>query len=212
MNKEQAFIIFYDASCTGNQKSKNVKIGILANIAHRRPCFHIRIHFFSTGNITCAIIWANFCFLFATSVCGGFAVFYRQALHQNDLWYCPISLCLIGCWRLFIYIQETSAIIGSRLVEAEATEEKISIAREKYRTVATRGSVLYFVVAQLAEIDPMYQYSLKYFNQVSLHIACTPSDYRNWKHFCPKLWHVCFGLNHALISRKPDLSHNVGKK
>lgn len=62
--------------------------------------------------------------------------------------------------------QETSAVIAARLIETEATEEKISIAREKYRTVATRGSVLYFVVAQLADIDPMYQYSLKYFKQV----------------------------------------------
>lgn len=51
-------------------------------------------------------------------------------------------------------------------METEATEDKISVAREKYRSVATRGSVLYFVVAQLAEIDPMYQYSLKYFSQV----------------------------------------------
>ncbi|KAG5888365.1 hypothetical protein JTB14_033502 [Gonioctena quinquepunctata] len=62
--------------------------------------------------------------------------------------------------------KETSAIIEARLIETEATEEKISVAREKYRSVATRGSVLYFVVAQLAEIDPMYQYSLKYFNQI----------------------------------------------
>ncbi|GJQ70897.1 hypothetical protein Trydic_g814 [Trypoxylus dichotomus] len=62
--------------------------------------------------------------------------------------------------------KETSAVIAARLIETEATEEKISVAREKYRTVATRGSVLYFVVAQLADIDPMYQYSLKYFNQL----------------------------------------------
>ncbi|XP_057658316.1 dynein axonemal heavy chain 6 isoform X1 [Diorhabda carinulata] len=62
--------------------------------------------------------------------------------------------------------KETSAIIEARLIETEATEEKISVAREKYRIVAIRGSVLYFVVADLADIDPMYQYSLKYFNQV----------------------------------------------
>ena len=55
----------------------------------------------------------------------------------------------------------------NRLKEAEMTEEKISTAREKYRVVATRGSVMYFVVASLAEIDPMYQYSLKYFKNVS---------------------------------------------
>jgi len=46
------------------------------------------------------------------------------------------------------------------------TEEKITAAREKYRPVATRGSVMYFVVASMAEVDSMYQYSLKYFKQV----------------------------------------------
>lgn len=63
--------------------------------------------------------------------------------------------------------KETSAIIATRLIESESTEEKISVAREKYRSVANRGSVLYFVVANLANIDPMYQFSLKYFNQVN---------------------------------------------
>lgn len=53
------------------------------------------------------------------------------------------------------------------------TEEKITTAREKYRPVATRGSVMYFVVASMAEVDSMYQYSLKYFKQVmtNLYIA-----------------------------------------
>lgn len=66
-----------------------------------------------------------------------------------------------------VFLKETSAIIASRLLESETTEENISVAREKYRSVATRGSVLFFVVARLADIDPMYQYSLKYFKQVS---------------------------------------------
>lgn len=64
--------------------------------------------------------------------------------------------------------QETSEIINARLEETEATEISISAAREKYRSVATRGAVLYFAVAQLADIDPMYQFSLKYFNQVNV--------------------------------------------
>ncbi|KAF5891833.1 dynein heavy chain 6, axonemal, partial [Clarias magur] len=42
----------------------------------------------------------------------------------------------------------------------------INAAREKYRPVATRGSVMYFVIASLSEIDPMYQFSLKYFKQL----------------------------------------------
>jgi dynein heavy chain len=64
-------------------------------------------------------------------------------------------------------LQETSGLIVARLCEAEETETKISIAREGYRSVASRGSLLYFVVAQLADIDPMYQFSLRYFSLVS---------------------------------------------
>lgn len=60
----------------------------------------------------------------------------------------------------------TSEAIKSRLQEAEATELMINTAREKYRPVATRGSVMYFVIASLSEIDPMYQFSLKYFKQL----------------------------------------------
>ncbi|CAM5115591.1 unnamed protein product [Eretmochelys imbricata] len=60
----------------------------------------------------------------------------------------------------------TSGAIKTRLKEAESTEEKINAAREKYRPVATRGSVMYFVIASLSEIDPMYQFSLKYFKQL----------------------------------------------
>ena len=62
----------------------------------------------------------------------------------------------------------TSEAIQLRLQEAEATEEMINAARERYRPVATRGSLMYFVIASLSEIDPMYQFSLKYFKQVRL--------------------------------------------
>lgn len=77
--------------------------------------------------------------------------------------------------------KETSAIIEARLIETEATEVKISVAREKYRNVATKGSVLYFVVANLAEIDPMYQFSLKYFNQVNILSFINLLRYFNFK-------------------------------
>lgn len=58
-------------------------------------------------------------------------------------------------------------IIASRVIDAEETEHSISIARERYRAVAKRGSCLYFVVAQMSKIDSMYQFSLNYFNSVS---------------------------------------------
>ena len=57
-------------------------------------------------------------------------------------------------------------MISQRLKEAEATEGMISVARERYRVVAIRGSALYFVVANMSDVDPMYQFSLKYFKQL----------------------------------------------
>lgn len=69
----------------------------------------------------------------------------------------------------------TSETIKQRLEEAEATELQINSARERYRLVATRGSILYFVIASLSEIDPMYQFSLKYFKQVRRQASCHQS-------------------------------------
>ena len=60
----------------------------------------------------------------------------------------------------------TSTAINQRLSEAEITTNEINETREGYREVATRGSVIYFVVANLALIDPMYQYSLQYYKDL----------------------------------------------
>ncbi|XP_055843876.1 dynein axonemal heavy chain 6 [Episyrphus balteatus] len=62
--------------------------------------------------------------------------------------------------------KETSLIIAARLIDTEETEKMITATRERYRSLASRGAILYFVIAGLAEIDPMYQYSLKYFSMV----------------------------------------------
>ncbi|XP_049536716.1 dynein axonemal heavy chain 6 [Anopheles darlingi] len=62
--------------------------------------------------------------------------------------------------------KEMSTIIADRLIETERTEVSIAATREKYRILAARGAILYFVVASLSEIDPMYQFSLRYFTQV----------------------------------------------
>jgi dynein heavy chain len=60
----------------------------------------------------------------------------------------------------------TSIAINGRLVEAEHTTQEINQIREGYRVVATRGSVIYFVVANLALVDPMYQYSLQFYKEL----------------------------------------------
>eukprot|EP00948_MAST-09A_sp_MAST-9A-sp1_P000520 g520.t1 len=59
--------------------------------------------------------------------------------------------------------KKTSISINQRMEEAKVTNEEISNLRNQYRPVATRGSLIYFVVADLAKVDPMYQYSLQYF-------------------------------------------------
>ena len=60
----------------------------------------------------------------------------------------------------------TAVAIEGRLKEAEQTSKEINTARESYRIVANRGSVLYFVIASLGSIDAMYQYSLAFFKNL----------------------------------------------
>lgn len=56
--------------------------------------------------------------------------------------------------------------VKKALAESEETQKNIDEARSKCKPVATRGSILYFVVADLALIDPMYQFSLSYFSRL----------------------------------------------
>ncbi|XP_065087185.1 dynein axonemal heavy chain 6 [Ochlerotatus camptorhynchus] len=70
--------------------------------------------------------------------------------------------------------KETSIVIADRLVETEKTEMTIAATREKYRILASRGAVLYFVISSLAEIDPMYQFSLRYFSHVYCSVIAKP--------------------------------------
>lgn len=51
---------------------------------------------------------------------------------------------------------------------AEETEIKIAESREGYRDIAKHSSILFFSIADLDNIDPMYQYSLSWF--VNLYI------------------------------------------
>ncbi|KAH9276392.1 hypothetical protein BASA83_001085 [Batrachochytrium salamandrivorans] len=46
---------------------------------------------------------------------------------------------------------------------AEETEHKIDETRESYRSISNHSAVIYFCVADMANIDPMYQYSLTWF-------------------------------------------------
>ncbi|KAH9496161.1 Dynein heavy chain 6, axonemal [Bulinus truncatus] len=66
--------------------------------------------------------------------------------------------------------KKKSQEIYQRVGESEETEKNLNKARKRYLPVATRGSVIYFVIAELANIDVMYQYSLSWFQ--SMFSAC----------------------------------------
>lgn len=53
--------------------------------------------------------------------------------------------------------------VKEKLVIAGATNENITVAREEYRPVATRGAVIYFLLVEMAAVNPMYQSSLQQF-------------------------------------------------
>jgi len=56
--------------------------------------------------------------------------------------------------------------INEKKEVAKATEADIDAARESYRPVAYRTAVLFFCIVELTNIDPMYQYSLQWFQQL----------------------------------------------
>nr|XP_054595116.1 dynein axonemal heavy chain 11 [Nothobranchius furzeri] len=62
--------------------------------------------------------------------------------------------------------KHTAAEIELKVLEAKINEVKINEAREHYRPVAVRASLLYFIMNDLNKINPMYQFSLKAFNIV----------------------------------------------
>ncbi|XP_008412159.1 dynein heavy chain 12, axonemal [Poecilia reticulata] len=71
-----------------------------------------------------------------------------------------------------IQILDSAKIMSNEITKkqliAEKTEIKIAESREGYRPIAKHSSILFFSIADLTNIDPMYQYSLNWF--VNLYI------------------------------------------
>jgi len=56
----------------------------------------------------------------------------------------------------------TSTEINARIAQANIVEAEINETRMGYKRVAVRGSILYFVIADMSRINDMYQNSLEY--------------------------------------------------
>ncbi|CAL8367474.1 unnamed protein product [Boreogadus saida] len=72
--------------------------------------------------------------------------------------------------------KHTAAEIEMKVLEAKVNEVKINEAREHYRPVAVRASLLYFIMNDLNKINAMYQFSLKAYTVV-FHKAVEMADH-----------------------------------
>lgn len=69
--------------------------------------------------------------------------------------------------------------ISEKQAIAEETEQKIDLARMGYKPIAIHSSILFFSIADLANIEPMYQYSLPWF--INLFVNSIDSSERSEK-------------------------------
>ena len=60
--------------------------------------------------------------------------------------------------------------ISAKQEIAASTEKLIDETRNSYKPVATHSSILFFCISDLANIEPMYQYSLTWFINLYLQV------------------------------------------
>lgn len=81
-----------------------------------------------------------------------------------------------------VNILQSSKVLADEISEkqkiADETEAKIDEARAGYQPVASHATTLYFCVTDMGNIDPMYQYSLAWFNALFVRAIAEaqPSD------------------------------------
>jgi dynein heavy chain len=94
--------------------------------------------------------------------------------------------------------KNTSNRIEMKLLECDKLQKAIDLARMDYKWAATRGSGLYFCVAELSKINQMYQYSLDWFLDVfRISIANTPKQAK----LTARVTAICDSLARRLFER-----------
>ena len=77
-----------------------------------------------------------------------------------------------------IEILSSSKVLSEEITEkqeiASTTEAEIDEVRNGYKPVAQHSSILFFTIQDLANIDPMYQYSLTWF--INLYVSVSIFD------------------------------------
>ena len=143
--------------------------------------------FRSHNNQPVVEIWLHlvfFCFSFLLYVRKGFKSegFCHTSRYQNDLtgvywnvnWFWSLTwliFCIIlgdilkdeYAIRVLSESKELSKEISKEQEITSKTELEIDETRNGYKPVAVHSSILFFVISDLANIDPMYQYSLSWF-------------------------------------------------
>lgn len=94
----------------------------------------------------------------------------NEITKKQQVWTCTNNsnneACIVNMMSLIFGNLSSYCLHISQI--AEKTEIKIAESREGYRAIAKHSSILFFSIADLTNIDPMYQYSLSWF--VNLYI------------------------------------------
>ena len=92
-------------------------------------------------------------------------------------------------YSILIIIFIFNITFQAKVIVAEQTEREIDETRSQYIPVAVRTQLLFFCTTDLANVDPMYQYSLEWY--VRIFLAGIANSERAGKYFCSlKFWCV----------------------